>query len=154
MEIREAIIHALDGDAILFIGSGFSLGAINEGNKKIETATPLAHKLLAECDFEEKDFTNDLGIASRIYQSAKSEIDLIEFLRKEYTAIDVTPEQEIIAQINWQRIYTPTVGALPRVSVLWCAGTVPLLRSPRGGNPLSQKSQKKRVRCQLAGCPF
>lgn len=38
---------------------------------KIETATPLAHKLLAECDFEEKDFTNDLGIASRIYQSAK-----------------------------------------------------------------------------------
>lgn len=46
MEIREAIIHALDGDAILFIGSGFSLGAINEGNKKIETATPLAHKLL------------------------------------------------------------------------------------------------------------
>lgn len=106
MEIREAIIHALDGDAILFIGSGFSLGAINEGNKKIETATPLAHKLLAECDFEEKDFTNDLGIASRIYQSAKSEIDLIEFLRKEYTAIDVTPEQEIIAQINWQRIYT------------------------------------------------
>lgn len=106
MEIREAIIHALDGDAILFIGSGFSLGAINEGNKKIETATPLAHKLLTECDFEEKDFTNDLGIASRIYQSTKSEIDLIEFLRKEYTAIDVTPEQEIIAQINWQRIYT------------------------------------------------
>lgn len=34
MEIREAIIHALDGDAILFIGSGFSLGAINEGIKK------------------------------------------------------------------------------------------------------------------------
>ena len=33
MEIREAIIHALDGDAILFIGSGFSLGAINEGKK-------------------------------------------------------------------------------------------------------------------------
>lgn len=30
MEIREAIIHALDGDAILFIGSGFSLGATNE----------------------------------------------------------------------------------------------------------------------------
>lgn len=27
-------------------------------------------------------------------------------MRKEYTAIDVTPEQEIIAQINWQRIYT------------------------------------------------
>ena len=106
MEIREAIIHALDGDAILFIGSGFSLGAINEGDKKFETATPLAHKLLTECDFEEKDFTNDLGIASRIYQSTKSEIDLIEFLRKEYTAIDVTPEQEIIAQISWQRIYT------------------------------------------------
>lgn len=33
MEIREAIIHALDGDAILFIGSGFSLGAIMRGIK-------------------------------------------------------------------------------------------------------------------------
>lgn len=27
-------------------------------------------------------------------------------MRKEYTAIDVTSEQEIIAQINWQRVYT------------------------------------------------
>ena len=106
MEIREAIIHALDGDAILFIGSGFSLGATNEKNDKFETATPLAHKLLKECEFEEKDFTNDLGIASRIYQDTKGEIDLVEFLRKEYTAIDVTSEQEIIAKINWQRIYT------------------------------------------------
>lgn len=33
MEIREAIIHALDGDAI-FYWFWFSLGAINEGNKK------------------------------------------------------------------------------------------------------------------------
>lgn len=30
----------------------------------------------------------------------------MEFLRKEYTAIDVTSEQEIIAKINWQRVYT------------------------------------------------
>lgn len=79
MEIREAIIHALDGDAILFIGSGFSLGAINEKNDKFKTATPLAHKLLKECEFEEKDFINDLGIASRIYQDTKGEIDLVEF---------------------------------------------------------------------------
>ena len=106
MEIREAIIHALDGDAILFIGSGFSLGATNEKNDKFKTATPLAHKLLKECEFEEKDFINDLGIASRIYQETKGEIDLVEFLRKEYTAIDITSEQELIAQINWQRVYT------------------------------------------------
>lgn len=99
MEIREAIIHALDGDAILFIGSGFSLGATNEKNDKFETATPLAHKLLKECEFEEKDFTNDLGIASRIYQDTKGEIDLVEFLRKEYTAIDVTSEQELLPKL-------------------------------------------------------
>lgn len=40
MEIREAIIHALDGDAILFIGSGFSLEQLMRGIK-IETATHL-----------------------------------------------------------------------------------------------------------------
>lgn len=106
MEISEAIIHALDGDAVLFIGSGFSLGATNVRNDKFKTATPLAHKLLRDCEFEEKDFTDDLGIASRIYQDTKGEIDLVEFLRKEYTAVDVTSEQEIIAQVNWQRIYT------------------------------------------------
>lgn len=34
MEIREAIIHALDGDAILFIGSGFHLEQLMRGIKK------------------------------------------------------------------------------------------------------------------------
>lgn len=33
MEIREAIIHALDGDAILFIGSGFHLEQLMRGIK-------------------------------------------------------------------------------------------------------------------------
>ena len=84
----------------------FLLERLMKKNDKFKTATPLAHKLLKECEFEEKDFINDLGIASRIYQETKGEIDLVEFLRKEYTAIDITSEQELIAQINWQRVYT------------------------------------------------
>lgn len=106
MELREAITHMLDGEAILFIGSGFSIGAKNVNNDEFRTAKPLAHELLKECDFNEMDFTDDLGLASQIYQETKGEIELIEYLRREYTAIDVTPEQEIISQINWLRVYT------------------------------------------------
>lgn len=105
MELREAIIHALDGNAILFIGSGFSVGATNN-NGKFKTAKPLAHTLLKKCDFDDKDLVDDLGLASEIFQSTKTEIELIEFLRNEYIATDITDDHKTIAQINWQRVYT------------------------------------------------
>ena len=106
MEIQESIIHALDGNAVLFLGSGFSIGATKEDGTEFKTAAPLAHKLLAECNLSKDEYVDDLGQASEVFVNMRSEHELVDYMRKEYTAIDVSAAQEVIASIKWQRIYT------------------------------------------------
>lgn len=104
MELSEAIRHILDGNAVLFAGSGFSVGAIKEDGNEFPAATPLAHQLLAACGYGNE--TDDLGQASEIFKDAKGEAALVDFIRKEFTAIEITPEQKLIGSLPWKRIYT------------------------------------------------
>ena len=103
MELREAIIHALNGDAILFLGSGFSVGAIKENLSKFITAGPLAHKLLTISGFDDKDLFDDLGQASQIYLQMHTESELVDYLRDEFIAVNTTAAQQVIAALPWQR---------------------------------------------------
>lgn len=106
MELQEAIIHALDGNAVLFLGSGFSIGATKEDGTEFKTAAPLAHRLLNECGLPKEEQVDDLGQASEVFVSMRSEHELVDFMRKDYTAVDVSSAQEIVGSIKWQRIYT------------------------------------------------
>lgn len=106
MELSQAISYALDGKALLFIGSGFSLGASKANGDEFKIAKPLAHKLLQECKIPEDEWFSDLGKASEIYQELKSEHELVDFLRGEFSAVDVTEEQKIVGSLPWMRIYT------------------------------------------------
>ena len=47
MEISEAIKHAIDGNALLFVGSGFSVGSKSINNKDFPTGRTLAKILYA-----------------------------------------------------------------------------------------------------------
>ena len=104
MELSEAIRHILDGNAVLFAGSGFSVGAKKENGTSFSSAMPLAHQLLAECGYGNE--SDDLGVASEIYKETKGEASLVDFVRKEFTAVDITHEQAIIGSLPWKRIYT------------------------------------------------
>ena len=104
MELSEAIRHILDGNAVLFVGSGFSAGAVKEDGNEFSTAKPLAHLLLSECGYGAD--TDDLGQASELYKDEKGEIALVDFVRKEFTAVDITKEQTLIGSLPWKRIYT------------------------------------------------
>jgi len=106
MELQESIIHALDGNAVLFLGSGFSIGATKEDGTAFATAAPLAHKLLAECGLPKEEHVDDLGQASEVFVSMRSEHELVDYMRREYTAVDVSQAQIIIGSIKWQRVYT------------------------------------------------
>lgn len=106
MELQESIIHALDGNAVLFLGSGFSIGATKEDGSLFKTAKPLAHKLLKECGIPKEDLVDDLGQASEVFVNIRSEHELVDYMRCEYTAVDVSHAQEIIGSVKWQRIYT------------------------------------------------
>ncbi len=106
MTIDEAINIILDGEAVLFIGSGFSVGAKNEDNTEFKTAKSLAHELLRQCGYDEADYIDDLGQASEIYQDEKSEHELVDYLVNAFSAIDVTDAQSTIACLPWIRVYT------------------------------------------------
>ncbi len=106
MDINLAIRHLLNGECVLFLGSGFSVGATNANKQAFSTATPLAHKLLIEAGYANEDLIDDLGSASEIYQDVMGEHKLVEFLRNEYTAIEITKSQEFIGSLRFLRIYT------------------------------------------------
>lgn len=106
MDITQAIIHALNGEAVLFLGSGFSMGAIKTDNHPFNGARTLAYDLQKKCGIQETEMTADLGQASEVFQSMKSESELVDYLINEFTAIDISLPQEIIGSVRWKRIYT------------------------------------------------
>ena len=52
MELEQAIKYAIDGNAILFLGAGFSYGGINMNNESIKVGEDLSRAIC-----------RDLGIA-------------------------------------------------------------------------------------------
>lgn len=50
MDINEAIEHALNGNAILFVGSGFSIGCKNINNNDFPVGSMLADTLYKKLD--------------------------------------------------------------------------------------------------------
>ena len=106
MDIHQAIIHALDGEAVLFLGSGFSVGAIKADTHTLNGAGTLAYDLQKECGIPETEMTTDLGQASEVFLKLKSEDELVDYLIKEFTVIDITSAQETIGAVRWKRIYT------------------------------------------------
>lgn len=106
MEIQEAIRCIIDGEALLFTGSGFSAGARKYNGDWLCTAKTLAHKLLDECGFDKNDYVDDLGQASEIYKAEKGVAGLVGFLKEEFTAAELTDEQRYLATLPWFRIYT------------------------------------------------
>lgn len=103
MELNQAIKNAIDGNAILFLGSGYSIGAENLSGAKF-----LSGKSLAKCLCDELDITEDLSldIASDIYIENKNETQLIEKLNLIYYAKSIGDSHKTIASLPWKRVYT------------------------------------------------
>lgn len=105
MDLTKVIYDALDGNAVLFLGSGFSMGATKANNDTFGVAFNIAHKLCKYCGYS-NDLIDDLGEASSLFREEKSDAELLDFLRQEFTACDVTSAQQTIAEVPWQRVYT------------------------------------------------
>ncbi len=110
MEINQLINHILDGNAVLFLGAGFSRDAINQRNKKMKDANGLSRELCRELDIPEDD---DLSGVSDLYLGSKDERDydvkaqkLITKLQQNFTCKQFSLSQQIIAQQKWIRVYT------------------------------------------------
>lgn len=104
MQLEEAIKYALDGDAVLFVGSGFSFGATSLSGGKPLSGRDLAKELyrLADVDAEDSDLTN----ASQFYIQKFGEANLAQFCREMFTIRSPAPHHLGIINLPWQRIYT------------------------------------------------
>jgi hypothetical protein len=103
MEIEEAFRHALDGDAVLFLGAGFSLGAVNKEGKEFPLANDLSKHLMT--DLGESDEA-PLQTSSEIYVKRKYEVGLLTFLNRHLGVKNIGPHHQSFARPNWRRVYT------------------------------------------------
>lgn len=111
MNKSEIIKNALDGNAILFLGSGFSSGARNMLNRAFYTAEGLCNELIErgniDVNGEDPEDLKDLGyISQRYLSSGNTARDLINILKENFRCYDVADEHLLMAKIPWKKIYT------------------------------------------------
>ncbi len=93
----------LNGNCMLFLGSGFSLGATNTLDSDLPSSDALANILDAETEY---DSEGDLEEAAEKYEEKFGQEKLSQKLHDTFTVKTTSEEQEIICRNKWRRIYT------------------------------------------------
>lgn len=119
MELEEAIRHAIDGNAVLFTGSGFSFGAKNLENKSPMTGRAFARHLYELCNVNSDD--DNLALASQLYlQNNKDEgaLELVKLCRNVFSIRESAHHHQVVLGLSWQRIYTTNYDDLAEESAI------------------------------------
>lgn len=107
MDIETAVKYALDGEAILFLGAGFSIGGTNKQSEPLPNATKLSYQMCKALGINEVD---DLSIISERFiedkKIGKGIEKFIKFLKERMVCIDTSLSQDTIVSLPWLRIYT------------------------------------------------
>ncbi|MCS7466461.1 SIR2 family protein [Stieleria sp. ICT_E10.1] len=101
--LQSALEHAKAGNAVLFLGAGYSTEAKNRLGKQIPLARELRNAMaqLAECD-------SDLSLETiaEFFKETQSPDDYIQFFESRLRCTEVTDELLEIAKVPWLRVYT------------------------------------------------
>ena len=103
MNINEAIEKALDKEAIVFTGAGFSLGAINLNDHEFLRGQNLANFLALKAGSHEKHTLED---AAELFLEKLDEDALIKVIKEEFTAKQIKDFQRELMVVPWKRVYT------------------------------------------------
>ena len=101
--LREAIRHALSGEALLFLGAGASRSARGRKGAPLPIGQELSNNLAADCALPPK---YDLGDIAEFFIEQRSETTLINALRRLLKVENISSDLEVIASIPWNRIWT------------------------------------------------
>lgn len=117
MDYRTIYQEILNGEAVLFLGAGFSIGNSCEGGL-FKTGTDLAHYL---CDKVGNVRTDNLNIACSRYLNHfadwnKGVVPLVEELKKQFTAKSICESHEWLLSLPWKRIYTTNYDDLAELA--------------------------------------
>lgn len=103
MDLTEAIKHAIDGNAVLFVGSGFSRSAKNLDGQSLKTGSQLAEFLSEECHLSESASLEDVA---DLYIEKHGATKLVNLLTRQFQVSELGPEHSTFDCIPWKRIYT------------------------------------------------
>lgn len=103
MDLDEALWHVAEGNAILFVGAGFSRAATNLRSRPFKSAIEFADSLANAMGFPPG---TPLPHIADEFASAKGDDALVHELNEEFSARDVAAEQVRLAAQPWRRIYT------------------------------------------------
>lgn len=117
MNLDAAIKYALNGEAILFLGAGFSYGGTNRKGSKMKVGADLSYAI---CDDLKIPRSDNLTITSSRYleddECKKGLSAFIDFLRGELECVATSDEQDTIARLPWKRVYTTNYDNIVEVS--------------------------------------
>jgi SIR2-like domain len=103
MELDEALKHAHDGRALLFVGAGFSRGATNLAGNDFAVGADLASSLCKEAGIPQGLTLEDAG---ELYLEKFGPTRLIDRLKLQFSAKDVADCHRQVAATPWRRVYT------------------------------------------------
>lgn len=110
MTLDECITYAIEGKAILFIGSGFNYDVINYNDRAFPLGDELCKRLIDDGKIDVSEDLDadkkDLQYISEKFLDNNSRTDLVNFLKKEFSCKTLSEAQKIVAKIDWKKIYT------------------------------------------------
>jgi hypothetical protein len=104
MELDQAIKHALNGDALLFLGSGFSVGAKPKVGDDFLSGRSLARHLYKLAGDETDD--DQLNYAADAYEAEHGPEALLDVIKGICTASEVSELHKKIPNVPWKAIFT------------------------------------------------
>ena len=103
MNYQEALKHALNGDAVIFTGAGFSANTVSLDGYPPPQGIELAHILCAQACIK---LVDDLKDAADVAIKRLTADRIVPMLGELYRLKSITPHHESIAKIPWIRTYT------------------------------------------------
>ena len=103
MDMQQAIDHALAGQAVLFCGAGFSVGAQNLKGQNLKTGKGLAAYLAEQVGLPADTPLED---AAETFIEQRTDYELIRELIEQFKVKAISEAHKVIAEVPWMRIYT------------------------------------------------
>lgn len=104
--LENHFINILQGNAILFVGAGFSYENRNIYGKKIPSSSELTKALHNECGLSDSDSSYNLSVISEYFIENFGKSKLIDFLKENFIVNNAEEWQKKLVELPWYRIYT------------------------------------------------
>lgn len=98
-----------DGGMVLFLGAGFSLGAVAIGGQEIPTSRAFAERLARRAGVPRDEEPPELQVA---WALAQRKPGFREYLREQFLVNRYQPWQRLVYRFRWRKIYTTNVDDL------------------------------------------